>query len=67
MYFSLNCLTLGNNLILKLSIAHEILSDPIKRRQFDSVDESIDDNPPSLKAKGNFFEIYGPVFERESR
>ncbi|CAG8558671.1 11660_t:CDS:10 [Diversispora eburnea] len=43
--------------------AYEILFDPVKRRQFDSVDEAIDDSPPSLKAKGDFFEIYGPVFE----
>ncbi|RHZ45569.1 hypothetical protein Glove_669g3 [Diversispora epigaea] len=47
--------------------AYEILFDPVKRRQFDSVDEAIDDSPPSLKAKGDFFEIYGPVFEREAR
>jgi len=52
---------------LKLSIAHEILSDPVKRRQFDSVDEAIYDDPPSIKTKGDFFEIYVPVFERESR
>ncbi|RIA86795.1 DnaJ domain-containing protein [Glomus cerebriforme] len=47
--------------------AHEILSDPVKRRQFDSVDEAIDDSLPSTKVKGDFFEIYGPIFEREAR
>ncbi|CAG8450806.1 8089_t:CDS:10 [Ambispora leptoticha] len=47
--------------------AHEILSDPVKRRQYDSIDQEIDDSPPSLKTKGDFFEIYGPVFEREAR
>ncbi|CAG8522387.1 10954_t:CDS:10 [Funneliformis caledonium] len=47
--------------------AHEVLSDSVKRRQFDSVDEAIDDTPPSIKAKGDFFELYGPVFEREAR
>ncbi|CAG8440706.1 13593_t:CDS:10 [Ambispora gerdemannii] len=47
--------------------AHEILSDPVKRRQYDSVDSEIDDSPPSLKIRGDFFEIYGPVFEREAR
>ncbi|CAG8792809.1 8185_t:CDS:10 [Gigaspora margarita] len=47
--------------------AYEILSDSVKRRQFDSVDEAIDDTLPSAKAKGDFFEIYSPVFEREAR
>ncbi|CAG8726639.1 1782_t:CDS:2, partial [Acaulospora colombiana] len=46
--------------------ANEILSDPVKRRQFDSVDQAFDDTPPSIKAKGDFFEIYGPVFESEA-
>jgi len=31
------------------------------------VDEVIDDSPPNTKTKGDFFEIYGPVFEREAR
>ncbi|CAG8665507.1 21334_t:CDS:2, partial [Racocetra persica] len=45
---------------------YEILSDPVRRRQFDSVDEAIDDTSPSAKAKGDFFELYGPVFQREA-
>ncbi|KAK9446781.1 DnaJ domain-containing protein [Limtongia smithiae] len=47
--------------------AMEILSDPVKRRQFDSVDEEADVPPPSRKAKGSFYKQWGPVFEAEGR
>lgn len=49
--------------------AHEVLLDPIKRRQFDSVDELADVEPPTKKdvAKGKFFKLWGPVFESEAR
>ncbi|KAJ2725997.1 Zuotin [Coemansia sp. Benny D115] len=47
--------------------AFEILTDPVKRRQYDSVDPEIPTDIPSAKEKGDFFKIYGPVFERESR
>ncbi|KAK5169631.1 Zuotin [Saxophila tyrrhenica] len=51
--------------------AHEILSDPSKRRQFDSVDEEADVSPPSKKdvqkKPGNFYKMWGPVFESEAR
>ncbi|KAK9456737.1 DnaJ domain-containing protein [Dipodascopsis uninucleata] len=47
--------------------AMEILSDPVRRRQFDSVDEEADVNPPSRKAKGDFYKLWGPVFESEAR
>ncbi|KAL7271343.1 Zuotin [Rhizina undulata] len=47
--------------------AMEILTDPIKRRQFDSVDENADVDPPSKKAKGNFYKQWGPVFAAEGR
>ncbi|KAK0534247.1 Zuotin [Tilletia horrida] len=49
--------------------AHEILSNPEKRRQFDSVDDAIDDDKvPSGKEKPEkFFALWGPVFEREAR
>lgn len=49
--------------------ATEVLLDPVKRRQFDSVDEEADLDPPSKKEtqKGNFFKLWGPVFEREGR
>merc|ERR1712014_301769 len=41
------------------------------RRQFDSVDENADKEPPSKKEvqkkPGNFYKLYGPVFESEGR
>lgn len=51
--------------------ATDILQDPVKRRQFDSVDEAADKEPPSKKdiqkKPGNFYKLMGPVFEAEGR
>ena len=47
--------------------AFETLSDPVKRRQFDSVDEGADVDTPSKKAKGDFFQLWRPFFESEAR
>jgi DnaJ family protein C protein 2 len=49
--------------------ATETLSDPVKRRQFDSVDPGADIEPPSKKQtqKGNFYKLWGPVFASEGR
>ncbi|KIY48937.1 DnaJ-domain-containing protein [Fistulina hepatica ATCC 64428] len=54
--------------------AHEVLTHPEKRRQFDSVDpefvESMEDDPKAadVKAKDfDFFKTYAPIYERESR
>lgn len=49
--------------------ATEVLLDPVKRRQFDSVDEAADVEPPSKKEtqKGNFYKLWGKVFESEGR
>jgi DnaJ family protein C protein 2 len=49
--------------------ANEILTDPIKRRQFDSVDEAAEVEPPTKKdvQKGNFFKLWRPVFKAEAR
>lgn len=49
--------------------AHEVLSNPERRRQFDSVDESIDDEavPTGKEAPEKFYQLWAPVFERESR
>jgi DnaJ family protein C protein 2 len=43
------------------------LSDQKRRREWDSVDPTFDDRIPSAKAKGDFFSLYAPVFEKESR
>lgn len=49
--------------------ATEILLDPVKRRQFDSVDEAADVEPPTKKEtqKGNFYKLWNPVFVAEGR
>ncbi|KAB2577079.1 Heat shock protein DnaJ [Lasiodiplodia theobromae] len=49
--------------------ATEVLLDPTKRRQFDSVDEAADVEPPTKKEaqKGNFYKLWGKVFESEAR
>ncbi|KAG7878475.1 hypothetical protein KL905_004183 [Ogataea polymorpha] len=47
--------------------AYETLLDPIKRRQYDSVDFNADVEPPSPKGKYDFFEAWTPVFESEAR
>merc|ERR1711981_206336 len=49
--------------------ATEVLLDPVKRRQYDSVDEGANVEPPSKKQtqKGNFYKLWGPVFEAEGR
>jgi len=49
--------------------ATEVLLDPVKRRQFDSVDEHAEVEPPSKKQtqKGNFYKLWGPVFKAEGR
>lgn len=47
--------------------AYEILMDPTKRQQFDSVDEGAEVPPPAVKSKYDFFEAWGPFFEAEAR
>lgn len=49
--------------------ATEVLLDPVKRRQFDSVDEHADVEPPSKKlAKGDkFYKLWSNVFKAEGR
>lgn len=46
--------------------AMEILSDPVKRRQYDSVDEGAEVSPPSKKAK-DFYKTWGRAFAAEAR
>ncbi|KAI1077778.1 DnaJ domain-containing protein [Whalleya microplaca] len=48
--------------------ATEVLLDPVKRRQFDSVDEKADVDPPTKKeAAKNYYKLWGRVFKSESR
>lgn len=50
------------------ALAIEILSDPVKRRAFDSVDPTFGNSVPSKsEGKENFFEVFAPVFERNAR
>lgn len=43
------------------------MNDPKKRRQWDSCDPKISYEIPKPNQTGDFFEIYAPVFKRESR
>uniref|UniRef100_A0A3P8Z7F9 DnaJ homolog subfamily C member 2 n=1 Tax=Esox lucius TaxID=8010 RepID=A0A3P8Z7F9_ESOLU len=57
-----------NDYFTCITKAIEILSDPVKRRAFDSVDPTFDNSVPSKgEGKENFFEAYSPVFERNAR
>ncbi|GAA5878943.1 hypothetical protein JCM3774_000667 [Rhodotorula dairenensis] len=49
--------------------AMETLSNPEKRRQFDSVDPAVSDEFPDKDqtTDANFYELWAPVFEREGR
>ncbi|MCJ1382483.1 hypothetical protein MMC17_005596 [Xylographa soralifera] len=49
--------------------ATEVLLDPVRRRQFDSVDEHADVEPPSKKQaqKGGYFKLWSNVFASEGR
>ncbi|TRZ01778.1 hypothetical protein DNTS_025602 [Danionella cerebrum] len=57
-----------NDYFTCITKAIETLSDPLKRRAFDSVDPTFDNTVPSkAEGKENFFEVFAPVFERNSR
>jgi len=61
----------NDNFFKCIQRATDILQDPVKRRQFDSVDEAADVEPPSKKdvqkKPGNFYKLWAPVFEAEGR
>ncbi|KAK5125830.1 hypothetical protein LTR85_012106 [Meristemomyces frigidus] len=61
----------NDNFFKCIQRATDILQDPVKRRQFDSVDEAAEKEPPSKKdiqkKAGNFYKLMGPVFEAEGR
>jgi len=58
-----------NSFLKNVKKAFDILGDPGKRRGYDSVDPLFEDEIPSEKAvtKSNFYRVYAPVFERNSR
>uniref|UniRef100_A0A7N6BPI2 DnaJ homolog subfamily C member 2 n=1 Tax=Anabas testudineus TaxID=64144 RepID=A0A7N6BPI2_ANATE len=57
-----------NDYFTCITKAIEILSDPVKRRAFDSVDPTFDNAVPSKgEGKENFFEVFASVFERNAR
>lgn len=49
--------------------AYETLGVPVKKRAYDSVDPTFDDDipPNDQDSKDEFFEAFGPVFERNAR
>lgn len=48
--------------------AFENLGAPAKRRAYDSVDHTFDDDVPDFKSKDqDFYKVFGPVFERNAR
>lgn len=50
--------------------ATEVLLDPVKRRQFDSVDEKADVEPPTKKQAtkdGKYYKLWSAVFKAEGR
>ena len=49
--------------------ATDVLLDPTKRRQYDSVDEEADVDPPTKKQlqKGDYYRLWGKVFRSEAR
>ncbi|KAG2191179.1 hypothetical protein INT46_001720 [Mucor plumbeus] len=50
--------------------AYDTLMNPVTRRQYDSVDFGmawLEEDAPTAKSKGNFYELWGPVFVREGR
>ncbi|KAK1777375.1 DnaJ domain-containing protein [Copromyces sp. CBS 386.78] len=61
--------TEDDNFFKCIQKATEVLLDPIKRRQFDSVDEEADVEPPTKKQlqKGNFYKLWSNVFKAEGR
>ncbi|CAG2119875.1 unnamed protein product, partial [Medioppia subpectinata] len=52
-----------------LTKAYEILGDAIKRRSYDSIDETFDDEIPANNAanKADFYRVYGNAFKLNSR
>ncbi|XP_063049153.1 dnaJ homolog subfamily C member 2 [Engraulis encrasicolus] len=57
-----------NDYFTCITKAIETLSDPVRRRAFDSIDPTFDNAVPSKgEAKDNFFQAFAPVFDRNAR
>lgn len=61
--------TNDDNFFKCINKAFDVLTNPEKRRQFDSVDPAIEDHVPNPKdvPAAEFCDVYGPIFEREAR
>lgn len=59
--------TNDDNFFKCIQKAWEILSDPIKRRQFDSVDPTFDDTVPNKCSPEDFYEEFGEAFKNNAR
>jgi DnaJ homolog subfamily C member 2 len=60
----------GDEMFKAVTEAFELLSDPKRRRDFDSLDDFDDSLPPKdydPSSHGDFFGVFGPFFERNSR
>lgn len=59
----------GDDYFTCISKAWEILGSKEKRRSYDSIDPLFDNDVPSNSehSRNKFFEVFGPVFERNSR
>ncbi|KAL1977793.1 hypothetical protein VTN31DRAFT_652 [Thermomyces dupontii] len=59
----------NDNFFKCIQKATEILLDPVKRRQYDSVDKKANVPPPTKKElqNGNWYELWNRVFESEAR
>lgn len=63
--------TEDDNFFKCIQKATEVLLDPVKRRQFDSVDEAADVEPPTKKqlqkSGADYYKAWGKVFKAEAR
>jgi curved DNA-binding protein CbpA len=56
-----------NRRFLKFQEAFDLLSDPKKRRKYDSLGDFDDSVPSGLKPGQDFFQVFGPVFKRNGK